>query len=76
VKPCVHGFPKPANCWDCMYDGNIEPRQPQQRQVAQYDISARYTGRCVGCSKPIHVGQTIALMDDGTYRHEWCTEDE
>lgn len=31
MKPCPHGFPKPANCWTCMEDGNLDPPPPQPK---------------------------------------------
>jgi hypothetical protein len=74
--PCQHGFPTAANCWECMYEGNLDPPTPQPVRASRYGIEARYDGRCLTCDEPIHVGQAIALMTNGTYRHEWCTEDE
>jgi hypothetical protein len=58
-----------------MYEGNIEPSKPQPVRPSRYGIEARYSGRCEGCDEPVHPGQVIALMTNGTYRHEWCTED-
>lgn len=45
---CPHGFPKPANCVECMMDGPVGPVTPAdtQRLRADRTRTAMYDGRC------------------------------
>lgn len=68
---CPHGFPKPANCTDCMADGNLPPLPPRPKcpQPTGYVTPARYPGDCRACHLPIHEGEDIAQMDNGLWEH-------
>jgi len=67
---CEHGFPKPANCWACMEDGNIEPAP--RVTVERSGIYARFDGHCEECNLGIHVGQSLSCLSDGSYVHVGC----
>ena len=70
---CVHGFPHPANCVDCMAEGPIAPPRPsaEQKLWAQKVIPAKFNGQCGrDSSHPIVKGDPIGL----TAEHGWCCE--
>lgn len=70
---CPHGMPTPGSCVDCMDEGNIAPAPRPEPARALRFITARFPGECRGgCGLAIHEGQTIAVMSDESYRHQWC----
>lgn len=73
VAPCIHGFPKPANCYECMYEGNIEPRRPVAPRHDRKGITAIYEGKCGGCPVDIEIGQMIVSVG-ADWWHEDCAE--
>lgn len=72
--PCEHGFPKPEQCVDCMYDGPVStPTVPASAPKIDSVFTATFDGQCPACDLPIHVGQRIARMNHGGYVHFSCT---
>ena len=70
---CPHGMPSPASCIDCMDEGLLPPPPKPEVPEPGHSFEAAYPGHCKGCDLPIHPGQRITAMTDGTYRHEgWC----
>lgn len=70
TAPCPHGFAKPASCFECMEDGNIDPpARPAPATREGPDIPARYDGHCNGCNLGVHIGQPICRTTHGTYEH-------
>lgn len=73
MDACPHGFPKPANCVECMEDGNLPPApQPEPRRTTSHPFTAGFPGHCTGCNLAIHERQLIVRMSDDTYRHADC----
>lgn len=75
-RTCPHGFPKPANCWDCMEEGNLDPLPQTAVTVLASCIVAEFDGHCNGCNLEIHNGQLISRMSNGSYRHDHCADDQ
>lgn len=71
--PCPHGMPTAGACFQCMEDGNMDPPPRPPAVTVERTLTARYDGHCRGCNLEVHAGQRIALMSDGSYRHEGCT---
>lgn len=68
---CPHGMPKPSTCIDCMNEDGLGSA-PETAVTVEHVFSAGYDGHCRPCDLPIVVGQSIAAMSDGSYRHEAC----
>lgn len=74
---CPHGFPKPANCVECMEDGPVmAPEMPQCEQVVAASFCRYEHTECrlpYGCGLPIEMGDRIVLLDpSGAWVHEGC----
>ena len=64
-ETCPHGFPKPANCIDCMNEGNL-PVPPRARTQILATGSAKHDGgTCRECDRPIRLDDSIALVGNG-----------
>lgn len=73
ASPCVHGFPKPANCYECMYEGNIEQKPAPPPRRNRKAIAAVFDGHCGGCPVEIETGQMIVSVGEEWW-HEECAE--
>ncbi len=70
VAPCIHGFPSPASCIDCMEDGPVMAPRPDQTQKlhAHRWIKARYEGSCARRLCSVAIGDDLGDVDD----IGWC----
>lgn len=82
MAPCTHGFPKPANCIECMEEGNM-PTAKKSIHRDNRDIcteldnsapnpwTAQFGGHCLFCDDEITKNELIVRMSDQTYQHAW-----
>lgn len=69
---CVHG-----DLLDCCLDCTVAPPKPGAVApiVGMHVFIASFAGHCSDCEFPIKVGENIARMSDGTYRHRDCVDE-
>ena len=67
-KDPVHGRPRSLKPADDREDW--EKPQPRRALAVRYTFTAEYSSTpCFGCGQKIRQGQSMALMTDGSYRH-------
>lgn len=59
MASCVHGFPKPSNCLDCMEDGVQDDKEEWVKDGTPF--AAKYPGTCVVCKHEIKPGEDALL---------------
>lgn len=73
MNNCIHGFPSPFNCIDCMEEGGLP--QPKWQKIGD-PFLAKFTSTCKSCGDPIDEGEDhIRRWDRGdqtVYTHLGC----
>lgn len=65
-EECRHGL-TPETCSVCKH-GIPTGTGP----TVEVTLTSRYEGQCPGCDLPIHVGQVIHGLSNGSYVHAGC----
>lgn len=60
TRPCSHGFDKPSQCFECMYEGNLVDYPESRAGAPRKAVIAVFDGKCPECGMSITVGQLIA----------------
>jgi hypothetical protein len=65
-EECKHGL-DPATCSLCLHG-------PERKVVPTIEVTmmSRYEGQCPSCDLPIHIGQVIHGLSNGSYVHAGC----
>jgi len=73
MTACTHGFLKPEQCVDCMYEGNVPPAPKAERESIAATFEAKFEGQCGGCNLPIYPGQHVHRLEPtGRYVHAFA----